>query len=147
MAHFTRALEDGPFVDAVFHISKPRANALSDRGVDLPRPLRGRALLDTGASHSCVDPVVTEHLGLEPRGQESMLTASTADETHTVLQFDLALFIPPRDSGDDPLALAALPMMHSRLLQFQGIHALIGRDVLSKCIFHYNGNGYFSLAW
>ena len=148
MAHFTRRLEGGPFVDALFHVSRPRANALQHSDTDIPRPFQGRALLDTGASHSCVDPVVTEHLGLELRGQESFVTPSTTDRLHTSPLFDLALIIPPGEmSGGDPLVLTALPMSHSQLLQFQGIHALIGRDVLSRCIFHYDGTGYFSLAW
>ena len=44
------------------------------------------------------------------------------------------------------LVIACVPVMKSELLS-QGIHALIGRDILKRGIFHYNGSGYFSLAW
>jgi hypothetical protein len=34
------------------------------------------------------------------------------------------------------------------LLQAQGIHALIGRDILMQCVLHYNGTtGTFTLAF
>lgn len=147
VAHFTRHLEGGPFVNAVFHISEPRLHALLRAGLDPPSPVQGRALLDTGASCSCVDPEVTEGLSLEPRGREDVLTPSTGDAYHTTIQYDISIIIPPASSRDAPLVLEVLPVIHSRLLQPQGIHALIGRDVLSRCILNYNGTGYFSLAW
>ena len=40
-----------------------------------------------------------------------------------------------------------LPVIASELFAAQGFHALIGRDILSQCVFMYNGNGFFTLAY
>ena len=148
MAHFTRTLElEAPIVNAVFHISKFRLFTLDRLAIEVPQPVRGYALLDTGASSSCVDPSVTEHLLLEPRGMEDIVTPSTGDDYHTAIQYDLSIIIPPASSSDSSLVVDTLAVFHAKLLQPQGIHALIGRDILRRCIFNYNGSGYFSLAW
>ena len=120
---------------------------------DLPAPFVGRALIDAGAGCTCVDPSVTAALDLEPRGREDMVTPSTGTGHYTTTQYDLSLIIPPEPDPkgsrrDAPLVLDALPVIHAELLTRQGIHALIGRDVLSRCILNYNGAvGYFSLEW
>ena len=154
MAHFTRVLtDDGPIVDAVFHISLQRLVFLNERGFDRPRPVRGRALIDTGASCSCVDPSVTRDLGLESRGWQDLVTPSTGEtDLHSAAEYDVSIIIPPGNPGDERLIIPTLPVVHSELLVRQGIHALIGRDVLARCIVNYNGSGiggvgYFSLAW
>ena len=39
-------------------------------------------------------------------------------------------------------------VVHAKLLEKQNLHALIGRDVLERCLLNYNGTaGYFTLAW
>lgn len=154
MAHFTRAFrDDAPIIEAVFHISIPRRDAMDV--ANIPRPVLGLALLDTGADCTCVDPSITAALGLEPRGREEVLTPSTGKKHHTATQYDLSVIIPPEEHEDRRrrgaplfLVLEVLPVIHSELFEFQGIHALIGRDVLQRCILNYNGTaGHFSLAW
>lgn len=73
MPHFTRQFQDhAPIVDAVFHVSEPRLKALTEAGVEIPKPVVGQALIDTGASCSCVDPLLTalptSHNGRPRRG-------------------------------------------------------------------------------
>ena len=149
MPHFTRQFHNhAPVVDAVFHISEPRLRLLTAGGREPPRPVVGQALLDTGAGCTCVDPAVTYALGLEPRGVEDVYTPSTGDDPHTTTQYDLSIIIPPASAQDAPLVLKAFPVIHSELLRVHGLHALIGRDVLRRCIFHYEGAvEFFSLAW
>ena len=148
MAHFTRLFEaNGPRMMALFHVSHPRYVALQAAGVSPPEPFRGTALLDTGADGTCVDPAVLDYLGLHPRGLARMLTPSTGDEYHRALEFDVGIIIPPAKPEDAALILSAQRVTQSTLLG-SGIHALIGRDVLQHCIFHYEGAvGFFSLAW
>ena len=127
--------------------------ALGIHGQPTPPPVSGRALIDTGASCSCVDPAVTDALGLELRGWQDLVTPSTGRaKTHSAPEYDVSIIIPPGNPGDERLIIASLPVVHSELLVRQGIHALIGRDVLVRCILSYNGSGvggtgYFSLAW
>ena len=135
-----------PVVRAVIHISVPRFQHLHNVGKSIPDPFVGEALLDTGASVSCIDTSVVEHLGLEARGIESVLTPSTGSVPVDREEYDVGIVIPPDNSPDDPLVQPCISVVRSDLLS-QCIHALIGCDVLQGCIFHYNGDGYFSLAW
>jgi hypothetical protein len=38
-------------------------------------------------------------------------------------------------------------VISSELLAAQGIHALIGRDILSRCVLMYNGAAFFTIAY
>ena len=149
VAHFTRTVDLGapPIVEAVFHVSKPRWKHLDQAHIGVPVPFNGLALLDTGASVSCLDPAVVNHLRLEERGIADVWTPSTGPKPHPAPEYDVAIVIPPGRRGDAPLVIDCLPVIESDLFSKQGMHALIGRDVLQHCIFHYNGSGHFSLAW
>jgi hypothetical protein len=106
------------------------------------------ALLDTGASCSCIDPSVTTGLQLERRGVAEMLTPSTGAGHHVTDEYDMSIIIPPAMRRDQPLVLQAQRVVHADLLRKQGIHALIGRDVLERCLLNYNGTAeHFTLAW
>jgi hypothetical protein len=57
-------------------------------------------------------------------------------------------FVIYKTLNDPPLSMPNLRVAACELFLRQGIHALIGRDVLSRCIFVYNGeNNIFSLAF
>lgn len=149
MPHFTNPIDPGgaPLVQAVFHISFPRFVHMSGANVPIPDPFVGLALLDTGASVSCLDPSVIEHLQLQPRNMEDVLTPSTGNQPHLAAEYDVSVVIFTGKQKDLPLANHCMPIVQSELLLSQRIHALIGRDILRDCIFNYNGNGYFSLSW
>ena len=106
----------------------------------------GQALLDTAASVSCIDTSIVNHLGLEARGMQSASTPSTCSMPVDREEYDGGLVIPPDVRPDDPLVQHCQPVVRSDLVS-QGIHALIECDVLLGCIFHFNGDGDFSLAW
>jgi hypothetical protein len=58
------------------------------------------------------------------------------------------LFAIPVGSNGTPFLRPTLAVMECDLLQSQGFHALIGRDVLSECLLTFNGAaGYFTLAY
>ena len=41
-----------------------------------------------------------------------------------------------------------MPVVASELFQAQGYHALLGRDILQRCVLTYNGSvGIFTLAY
>ena len=117
-------------------------------GLALPKPVVGRALIDTGATSSCIDPAVIASLGLEPRGTAQVHTASTGDEPSLVTKVDMSIFLIPTEAGSTPLVLPAISAMEIEVLQSQGIHALIGQDVLAQCHLVHDGHQqHFTLSW
>ena len=101
MAHFTRIADLGapPIVQAVFHVSRPRLEHLVQADITVPVPFNGWALLDTGASGSCLDPVVVNHLRLEERGIADVLTPSTGPKPHSAPEYDVAIVILQEDGA------------------------------------------------
>jgi hypothetical protein len=110
----------------------------------VPAPVPVRALIDTGASCTCVDPDALGMLQLSPTGTAPMATPSTGDGIHQANVFDVGLrLLHPKAT----LTMPNVAVVESRLAN-QGIQALIGRDVLANCLLVYDGQaGLFSLAF
>ena len=105
-----------------------------------------RALIDTGASHTFVDPSVITPLGLTPTGGSSVNSATTGATPANCDQYDVCLVISSTISS--PLIRGVMPVGTLPLLASVGLHALIGRDVLGECLLVYDGRGgSFSLAY
>jgi len=110
---------------------------LTKQGITPSPPVKGRAIIDTGASISVVDLLVLSSLQISPIGVATVLT--TAGPTNQNLY--PARFILPRLVVD----LSAVIGADLRPLQ---IIALIGRDILSRFIMIYHGNaGRVTLAF
>lgn len=129
----------GPVITAVFGVSLPRLNALTKAGIPIPDLQPADALIDTGASGTCIDPEVIRTLGLTPTGTVPVRTPSTGQGTHPAEQYDVRLII-PGPAGEAPLIIQALAVLCMDL-KVQGFRALIGRDVLSMCQLTYWGRG------
>ena len=102
-----------------------------------PSPLRVRALIDTGASHTFADPAVVSVLRLDPVGSAQARTATT-DESGVPMQiYELTLGI---YSGDTPTPIGApAQKVVAANLASRGFHMILGRDLLSECLLIYNG--------
>ena len=149
MAQFTLQLDpaNGPVVTAVVGVSVPRADALLSAGRAVPAGISIRALVDTGASSSCVDPGGLAQLELSATSTGAVHTASTGDAPHAVPQYDVSVITPGVGPHHVPLAIGAVPVLATEL-SLQGIDALIGRDILKDCILIYNGSvRQFTLAF
>lgn len=151
MPHFTIAVDpsgNGPLLTAVVGVSEPRRAALAEAGVAIPTPVPVRALVDTGASMTCVDPIVlVDGLGLTPKTQIPCLTPTTGSSPEMKDVYDVSVLIFAK-MNEPALEQATMPVMASDLFAAQGIHALIGRDILARCLLHYNGDaGLFTLAF
>lgn len=149
MPHFTLQISaNGPILMAYIGVSHARRAALIAAKQPVPNIQQIQGLVDTGASCTCVDPSVLNALGLSPTGQASVNTPSTGNTPHTADLYDVSVFVPGSDPGQRALVVANIPVMCSELLQSQGFHALIGRDVLADCLLNYNGDeGTFTLAY
>ncbi len=141
-----RIVDRRPIITAAFHVSRPRWVALVHARQRVPDPILGRALIDTGATDSCVDPAVTAALGLEPRATSGVHTASTAGDPHRVVLVDMSIILIPSEEGT-PLVLPAMLASRS-ILRSQGIHALISQDVLGRShLVHDGPRQRFTVSW
>lgn len=130
-----------------FTVSQGRAAALHSAGKPAPQPVKATALVDTGASCTCVDPAVVSALGLQPTGSSQVVTPTTGTTPHNASVYDVGLFITGAQ-GSTPLHFSTIPVVTASLLAPQGFHALIGRDILGKCLVTYNGTaGFFTFAY
>jgi hypothetical protein len=138
----------GPVVDAAIIVSESRRKVLEEDKSPLPSPQMIRALVDTGASHTCVDPVVLEALGLTATGKTVVVTPTTGVNAVPCDTYDVGFAILAGKPGEAHLILPTWKVSSMQLFEAQGIHALIGRDILSRCILHYNGSqNIFTIAY
>lgn len=149
MPHFTLQFSAaGPILNGLIGVSQARRGALLAAGQPVPNLIQVRGLVDTGASGTCVDPSVLKTLGLSPTGIVTLNTPSTGAQPHTADQYDVSLAIPSSVPTHAPLLVPNLAVVCAELLIAQGFHALIGRDILSRCLLSYNGlTGLFTLAY
>lgn len=96
---------------------------------------RCRALIDTGAEHSMIDQGLASELGLEIIGNSEVVTPSQPEPgTPTPIYAASLVF-------EHPLLDTELPTMRLRAGQLadQGFTLLIGRDLLNRFAFTYDG--------
>jgi predicted aspartyl protease len=121
----------GPVVEVSIGIESSAGSGLLQKGQQLPTPKTGFALIDTGASNTCIDEKTAEEMGLPVIDVAKMSSASHAGIDQNVYPIQITIagsilqFNVPRAMGG---ALGA-----------QGLIALIGRDVLQFCTLFYNG--------
>jgi len=130
----------------VVGVSGARYTALTAAGQAIPPLQNIRALLDTGASGTCIDPMVFQALELQPSGSVSVLTPSTGNTPVDADTYDVAISIP--NAPHAALIIHNMAVTASELFAAQGFHALVGRDILAGCVLTYNGAiGMFTLAY
>jgi len=136
----------GPLINVIVGVSHPRGVFLLSQNQPVPPVQQLRGLLDTGASHTSVDPAVIVPLGLSPRRRAQIITPSTGATPHVALTYDVAVYIP---TNDPALTWQAPAMEVSTLpLRNQGLDMLIGRDILSQTLLIYDGRtGTFTLSF
>jgi hypothetical protein len=128
-------------------VSQSRRQALIAAGQPIPDPQYITALLDTGASISAIDPIALTALGLSPTGEIEIHTPSTNGTPATADTYDVSIGILAGREGDAPFISDTVQVTSSGLSGL-GIQALIGTDILRKCIFCYNGaDQCFTLAY
>jgi hypothetical protein len=128
---------NGPLIDVVVMASRSLQTALQAAGKPVPEPVMARLLIDTGASHTCIDPSVLNKLNLSPRGMAAIHTPSTQGTACQVPQYDVGIVIPLGQPGRVQY-FAAMPVIASSL-SGQGIQGLLGRDILRQGLFTFNG--------
>src|SRR5436189_241781 len=65
----------GPFVNVEISVPKPLADLLTNQGKTLPQSKSGIALIDTGATRTCVHDSIMQNLGVNTIGVATSNTA------------------------------------------------------------------------
>ncbi len=122
--------QNGPLVSVTLSLLKEHTRALTEKGQNISPPIVGLALIDTGASLTCVDKATAEKVGMAIVGTGQMTSAT--HEKHIVPIFAGLI---------DIAGFGQIQMLEGfgAALVNQGLIALIGRDVLKHTIFIYNG--------
>lgn len=141
---------DGPLVEVELTLSRADLRSLRAKGSPLPQPFSVRALIDSGAEVSCIDKQLTSSLiatGMPP-GRFLFANMPAVGGLSPTIEYvvSLTLLHPSRKSRSH-LVLPSLPVVEQPLGQL-GYQALLGRDVLERCLLVYDGPGRsFTLAF
>ena len=129
----------GPIVQVSVSVGQQIAAQVLQAGGTLPAPVSGLALIDTGASVTCVDQDAANQLQLPAIDVVQVASASHAAVDQNVYPIQVEVVGLPI-TVNAPRAIGAA-------LAAQGILVLLGRDVLQHCVLVYNGTaGSISLS-
>jgi predicted aspartyl protease len=122
----------GPVVQVAVTLQESMVTALTQQGRLTPQPVAGLALLDTGASNTCIDDAEAQKMGLPIIDVGSMSSASHAKTPSNIypIQIEVTGF---------PIRFQS-PRTMGAALNEQGLLLLIGRDLLRHCTLFYNGS-------
>jgi predicted aspartyl protease len=123
--------QDGPCI--VVAISAPRFEIEEGRsvGLEYPEPYRVRALIDTGASVTVINPQLVRTCKLRHTGFAEIVAAGGSGRYQ---ELAAAISFPETDlSGIDLIRVVACPIVR------QPVSCLIGRDILRRWTFTYDG--------
>ncbi len=123
--------KQGPVLQVTIGLAQSIAAQLLQQGKTLPKPISGMALIDTGASSTCIDDAAAQQLQLPVVNVVNVASASHSSTPQNVYPIQIEVVGLPI-SIEAPSAIGAA-------LSAQGLLALIGRDVLQHCTLFYNG--------
>lgn len=133
-------LERGPVLNIEISVPLALTKIWEKQNLDLPSPQPGNALVDTGASCTCVDRDVIKKLMIPSIGIERVYTPQGNEEQH---KYPVRVAFP-----GTTLPFVEFGSAYGAVLKEQGIIALIGRDLLVHFSLAYNGpGGFVTLAY
>ena len=128
--HSQALTTDGPCIVVRISVPDALAQKLQSEGKPIPTPVEGLALIDTGATSSCVNYEVLKLLGLEPVGRIPV-SGAAGIALHTTYPARL-------DFPTLSLSSTFNQIIGVRLSR-PNISVLLGRDLLDRVIFTYDG--------
>jgi predicted aspartyl protease len=132
-------MQRGPIVQVTIGMEQNIAQQLVSQGTQLPQPVSGVALIDTGATSTCIDDDIAKQLNLPVIDVVSIASASHANSMQNV--YPALIEVLGINIKFNALRAIGVPLAN------QGIQVLIGRDLLQVCTLFYNGMiGSFTLS-
>lgn len=129
----------GSVIPVVLTLTEETKRAFEERKLQVPEPVSGLAMIDTGASSTCFDETSARKAGLVIT--QTAMMSSASHEKHEV-----PVFLGRILGNPGPINVDAHLGLGANLTHF-GLVALIGRDMLHDALFTYNGaDGSFSIA-
>jgi predicted aspartyl protease len=122
----------GPCIQASVSISSAFATQLLAKGLPIPPPIVGPALIDTGAGLTCIDESKASAAGFPIIDMMNVSSASHAVSVKPVFPIQIEL-LGSTIKADVNRAVGGE-------LSAQGILVLIGRDFLADCVLIYDGS-------
>lgn len=134
----------GPILQVEVSVPTPLSKFLASKEKPIPQSVTGWALIDTGATRSCVDAQALAKLGVSPIG---LVETGTAGGTVPQHLYPARLRFPGEGLEVEFSSLIGANLSGQKIGDLDLI-VLVGRDVLSQCILIYNGpGGFFTLAF
>jgi len=132
-------MQRGPIVQVTIGVEQNIAQQLVSQGTPLPQPVPGVALIDTGATSTCIDDAIAKQLNLPVVDVVSIASASHVETKQSV--YPALIEVVGIAIKFNALRAIGVPLAN------QGIQVLIGRDLLQHCTLFYNGMiGSFTLS-
>jgi hypothetical protein len=131
---------DGALLNIEFGVSASAIQNLRASHRPIPQPVSAIAVVDSGAEVTCLDTSLVQKLGLSVVGF-STANVPAIGGVHFSAMHAVSLTIRhPSGHAGGNLVIPDLPVLEVPL-GVLGYHSLIGRDVLAKCHFVYDGPG------
>ena len=138
---------DGATIVVMAGVSRNREKRLQAAGFPVPARLPVRVQVDTGSFATAFLPTVFRELDVQRFGTISVRTPSTRPgQPHVADQFDISLVLV---SGVEQVIIPSVHAIASEDFDGEdGVQGILGRDVLSRCVFTYSGpESTFGLAF
>lgn len=125
-------------------VSDSRRAAIHENGEDMPHPIEVEIIVDTGATHSCIDFRLAAQLGLTQTGIVEIRSVTSGGKV-VCPEYDVSVQIP--NPGHAPWTLDTMSVVATDLGEDIPV-VILGMDALSQCMLVVDGqNMRFSLAY
>ncbi len=131
---------DGALVDVQFGLSATAVKQLRAHLSPIVQPLTVRAVIDTGAEMTCLDTALVQALRLPAHGFTPANVPAIGGLTFQSQHDAGFAMLHPSGNASDNLLVGDLLILEVSLAGL-GFQALVGRDVLARCRFLYDGIG------
>jgi hypothetical protein len=122
---------DGPFIDITIGYPSVEAKEASSLGLEIPSPLKIKALIDTGAAVTIINPSLALSRKLRQTGFAEIVAAGSSGR---YAEYATAVTFPESKlQSFDPIRVVACQIVR------QPISCLIGRDILRHWKLRYDG--------
>jgi Retroviral aspartyl protease len=124
-------LKDGPIIPILIGWPQSEFDEIIALGLELPRPKRIRALVDTGSALTIVNPALVQTFRLQQTGEAKI---NAAGNSGTYPEFAASISFPETSLSDISIVrIVACPLVSGVM------SCLIGRDILRNWQLTYNG--------